>query len=151
MSTISSILPTRSNSNRVTASWFNAIRTALLTLFGDEAASETDFTIANNQVAAADVTGMVFSSSSSRTAVVRFDIRRKTDTASTERRSTGTLALAYRLQTAAWEILGQDEYGDFHGVTFTITAAGQVQYTSDSISGANYVGQLKFKSETYND
>lgn len=138
------------NGQTFTESWVNDIVRWIDSLVGAGGIVETDFTVANNQVAAADVTGLLFSSAVSRSAVASYDVRRKTDTGSSEVRATGTLVLGYRLQTAAWEILGQDEYGDAHGVTFTVTSAGQVQYTSTSIAGSNYVGQLKFKAEAFN-
>lgn len=155
MASIASLIPIRANGGGpigyVTASWWNIIRTALLALFGDESATETAFTVVNNQAGAADVTACLVSSASSRGAVVKYDIRRKSDTALSEVRAVGTLVLGYRLQSSAWEILGQDEYGDTHGVTFTVTAAGQVQYTSTNLAGANYVGELRFKVESFND
>lgn len=152
MGAIDAILPDRSNGQRVVGSWFNAIKNAIKMLFGDGVIVETAFAVANNQVTAADVTGALFSSADSRSARMRYDIKRKTDTASSEVRAVGELVLAYRDETSSWEILGEMFDGDAHGVTFSVTAAGQVQYTSSSIAGANYVGQMRFRVlEAFND
>lgn len=146
-------IPVRENGggweNRVVASWFNQIRTALIDLFGGGSIGETDFTLANNQGSAANVTGLSVSSASYRGAVVEYDITRKTDTASSEVRSMGQMFLQYRAQSSAWEIAGIQENGDDAGITFSVTSGGQVQYTSTNISGSNYVGKLTFRVRTF--
>lgn len=148
-----SSLPVRSNGggeeNRVTASWFNAIRSALISAFGAGAIGETEFTVANNQGAAANVTGLSVSSASYRGAIVEYDVTRKTDTASSEVRCVGTMFLQYRAESSAWEICGTSENGDDVGVTFSITSGGQVQYTSTNISGSNYAGKMNFRVRSF--
>jgi hypothetical protein len=143
-------IPIRANGGRVTAQWFNALRQAIIDLGGGGGIPETNFVAANNQVAAANITGLVFDSGLYRSAIVECAISRKTDTALSEVRAISTIYLLYRLETLTWDLQGPQEYGDFHGITFTVTGAGQVQYTSTNIAGANYVGTIKFRARTFN-
>lgn len=84
---------------------------------------ETSFTAADNQGSAANVTGLAFANATVRSfeAIV-----------SIVRGSTYAQYKLYGLQEAsAWELV-QDKVGDVTGLVFTITTAGQVQYTSTS-------------------
>lgn len=107
---------------------------------------ETSFSVANNVAAAADVTGLSFSSAISTGAKVIAEARRKTD--SSEVTSIVEIDVRYQESTSDWGI-DWAERGDDSGLDFSITAAGQVQYTSDDLTGANYSGTLKFKSITF--
>ena len=113
------------------------------------ATTQTTFTIANNQASPANVTGLSFSSASHRGAIVEYDITRKTATASSEVRAIGSLILVYRTETSSWSMEEQSNHDDV-GVTFTVTAGGQVQYTSTNISGSSYVGTMNFFSRVFN-
>jgi hypothetical protein len=143
-------LVVRSNGSRVTAAWWNDIRNALIAVFGTNAIPETAFTIANNS-GAADVTGLTVAGTGAvtRSAFVEYDIRRKTDTALSEVREMGCFWLYYNYQTGVWAISDVTSVGDDSGVVFSISA-GQVQYTSTNIAGANYVGQLHFRARMFN-
>lgn len=135
---------------RVGASWFNTLKTAieeLQALLGSSAVVPTNFTIANNQAVAANVTGLSFSSADTKSVVVTADIRRKTATGSSEVVAQQILFLQYRDQTSAWEIAADEAKGDASGVTFSITSGGQVQYTSTNIAGSSYTGTMRFKAE----
>lgn len=100
-------------------------------------------TIANNQVAAADVTGLVLDSTQYRSVKVYFEIHRKTD--SNEALANGFLTAISR-DSGGWDITTGGSYdGDATGVSFSITPAGQVQYTSDNMAGANYSGTITFR------
>ena len=105
----------------------------------------TEQSIANNQVSAANITSLSFSSSSYRGAVIEYDMRRFTD--SSERRAVGELAVIYNTTSAIWAIVKDTQHneGTDHGVAFTITAGGQVQYTSDNQAGTSYAGSMKWK------
>lgn len=147
-----SVIPNRTNADFVTAEWFNALKSAginIETFLGGGFVPESTFTPANNISSAADITGMIFDHTLYRTVVIDIDIRRKTDTALSEVVATGEVILQYRLQSAGWgdPIVKFD--GDDHGLDFTVTASGQVQYTSSNIAGANYFGSVKFKATTF--
>lgn len=103
--------------------------------------TETSFSLANNQVAAADVTGLAFN------AVVRgFKALVSVEI-------DATLGLYETFELVGINKAGTafdmavSAVGDESGVTFTITSAGQVQYTSSNYSGF-VSGAIKFRAET---
>lgn len=103
----------------------------------------TDLNIANNQGSPTDLTGLLFDSATYRGVVLEYDMRRKTD--SSERRSIGVLQLIYTTGGSAWSIISDNSNDEVihHGVTFSVTAGGQLQYTSDNQSGSNYSGSMR--------
>lgn len=109
----------------------------------DEGLECMEATIANNQVAAADITGLVLDSTLYKSVKVYFELHRKTD--ADERLANGFLT-ALKKDGAAWDITTGGSYdGDATGVTFSILPSGQVQYTSNNMAGANYSGTIVFR------
>ncbi len=106
---------------------------------------ETAFTFANNQ-SLANVTGLLFSSTTSRSAYVWITVRRVT--ASVDVYSEVNLWLTYKASTSTWQISDYTEHGDASGITWSITDGGQVQYVSDSQSGSGYTGASTFSAIT---
>lgn len=104
------------------------------------------FTIANTQTVAANVTGLVFDHTVVHGVRIHFQMSQKTDTAASERVYSGFIWLQYSDQDSAWKITGTNvgEDADSAGVIFSVTAGGQVQYTSDTLAGANYAGVCRF-------
>ena len=102
---------------------------------------ETSFAAANNQAAAADVTGFAFANGVVRSfkALVSITID-----------ATADKFEAYELKAvqkgADWS-LEQESVGDDSGVVFTITTAGQVQYTSTNNAGFSSA-TIKFRAYT---
>lgn len=124
--------------------WAIAVTDALGTVSvdGDIAPpSSSQASILNNQASAANVTDLVFDSSSVRGAIVHYYIFRKHDT--TEIMEVGTLTLRY--VNSAWTF-SQEYQGDDTGVVLTITAGGQIQYVSDNRVGAPYTGVMKYRA-----
>lgn len=106
---------------------------------------ETTFTIANNQASAASVTGLDLDESIYKSYIIFAEVRRKTD--SSEVVSVGQIMAFYYDSTSSWlENIIDQLSGDDDGVTFSITAAGQIQYVSDNMAGSNYSGQMTFKA-----
>jgi hypothetical protein len=103
-------------------------------------------TIANSQAVAANIVGLLLNSSEYKTVRVFFELRRKTSLE--ERIMNGDLTFIYRESTSAWELAGEMGAGDVLGVTFSVTAGGQVQYVSDTVPGTSYVGTIEFKNLT---
>lgn len=97
--------------------------------------------IANNQVAAANVTGCLFDSAITKSARIQVGIRRSTST--TKVAATGYLWAYFDENTSTWQLI-DNVSGDEDGVTFTITAGGQVQYASDNQAGTGYLGNMSF-------
>lgn len=109
---------------------------------------ETILTINNNQ-AATDLTGLSFNSTNNHGAVIFYLLRRRTD--SSERVAIGKLSVLYLKDAASWEIVDENNANEDHGVTFTISAAGQVRYETDDMAGANYYGKITFKNLLFNE
>lgn len=113
----------------------------ILSTFG----TEKSFSMTNNQSSAANVTGLSFDPNLYRSVHLRYDIYRKTDTASTECRETGFLTLIYSVEASAWTIRREGEpVGNDTGVVFTMSG-NQVQYTTTNISGSNGVHLLSWE------
>jgi hypothetical protein len=101
---------------------------------------ETSFSYANNQASPADITGFVFPTARSFDALV----------------SISSVATASKFQVlkitgiydgSAWEISAHSSLGAVTGVEFSITALGQLQYTSNSEAGF-VSGTIKFRAIT---
>lgn len=125
--------------------WFNNsgslfVRDANNKDFNYAAINETnDFVINNNQSATQDLTGFVVDFNVIENAVYYYKIFRKTD--SLVKKESGFLVLNYDPEAADWDCEYQTITGSA-GTEFFINA-GQVQYTSDNMAGANYQGELK--------
>lgn len=89
----------------------------------------TTFTPANNQSAAANVTGLAFANATVRGAVVFYSV---IISATSSLYEFGTLHLIQK--GASWD-MAQTSNGDDSLVVFTVTTAGQVQYTTPSYAG----------------
>lgn len=101
----------------------------------------TSFSIANNQASTTNVTGLAFSTAVTRSAKVLVDVQVD---------ATADLYEVYELlivQKASSFDMSQMSTGDDAGITFTITNAGQVQYTSSNYAGF-VSGTLKFRAHT---
>lgn len=147
-----SAIPPRENT-AVRASWFNLLRAAGILLegyVGTAFLGETSFTVVNNQVAAADVTGLLFAGASVRSFVVDYQIyRNTTGGGATELAEAGQLIGVYKTVAGTWELTQAPVAGaEDSGVAFSITAAGQIQYTSTSITGTPASSTMKFKART---
>lgn len=127
--------------------WATAVTSQLntLTVAGDIAL--TSFSLLNNQVSAANISGLSFDPASVRGAIVEYYINRSTD--SSNYAEFGQLFLVYNPIAASWSearFKAGSSGPTISGVQLSITSGGQVQYTSDSIAGANYSGSIKFRA-----
>jgi uncharacterized delta-60 repeat protein len=66
------------------------------------------------------------------------------DAADTELMTQGTLSGIYRPSTSSWDLDGLHSAGDESDVELSITAAGQVQYTSSNLAGTEEESLLKY-------
>lgn len=103
--------------------------------------------IVNNQAAPADVTGMLFASGTVKSVVMDVDMHRQSDTGSSELDEKGQLFVLFDPVAGSWRISFSSVFDDA-GVVFTVTAAGQVRYTSTNIAGSNSVGTLRYTIQT---
>ena len=142
-----SAIPERANGPSIMAEWFNALRTAGIAFesFLGTVTGLTSFTIANNQAAAADVTGLLFNGTTVKMATIDYRIRRNTTGGgATERVQGGSMIALYSAAAGTWSLTPGPQAGDDAGIAFTITAGGQVQYTSDSQTGTADESILKY-------
>lgn len=103
----------------------------------------TTYVPANNVASPTSITGLVFSNSTVRGAIITYSVYRNTSI--TEYSETGTLAVTYKSVAATWEI-AQYSVGS-SGLTFTISNSGQVQFVSDNMSGTGYTSKLIFSAK----
>lgn len=102
----------------------------------------TSTTIANNQVTASDVTNLLISGSRFRSFSAIYWVYRTTNT--NEVAECGIITGVYKTTANTWQI-SIGNISDDAQVDFTITAAGQVQYTSSNLSGTSYTGNIKYR------
>lgn len=141
-------IPLRDGSEAAKSDWFNTLRAQGVALESTIAAiTSTRFDIANNETGPTDITGMLCDETSYRGYTFRYDLKRKTDTASSEVQARGRIQVAYSEEDTEWQIVGNKFWGDDTGVTITLTAAGQFQYASTNISGSNYEGEITFTAQ----
>lgn len=102
-----------------------------------------EFAIANNQSSPADITGLSVDSSLNKIFKVEYGITRRHG--ATELLEQGFFSGTYKPSALTWSIVGETSTGDDAGVTFSITSAGQLQYTSSNLSGTLIESVLKYK------
>ena len=125
--------------------WASGVTEVLNDLLGPDDILETAFNIANNQSSAANVTGLIFNTASVRAAEITYSIYRISDSNPSGFAETGTIKIIYD-NNVGWSISQGAIVGNA-GVTFSILADGQVQYTSTDIGSLNYVGTMKFRAK----
>lgn len=125
--------------------WASEVTKVLSNILGPNDILETSFNIANDQTAATDVTGLIFDSGSVRSAIVDYSVYRRSDINISGNAETGQMNLLYD-NNAGWSLAIGDVVGN-SGVNFTVTATGQIQYTSTDIDPLNYIGIIKFRAK----
>ena len=98
--------------------------------------ARTSFTAANNQAVAANITGLAFANATVKGFETQITISRNTTYAE--------YSLKGIQKSGSWE-MSQDYIGDDVGLVFSITNAGQVQYTS---TNTGFTGALLFRANT---
>lgn len=128
--------------------WAEEVTTVLSGVQGSDDILPTSFNVANNIASPADVVGLIFNPTTVRSAEVSYSIYRRTDT--NELAETGRMLVVYKNggNTGEKWSVGQTILGDDSGVVFTMTDAGQIQYTSNDVTGSNYVGQIRFYAKS---
>lgn len=122
-----------------------ALVTVANTTSGANDISTTSFTVANNQVASSNITGLAFDTSQVRSAIISYSIYRSTT--SNELSEVGQLYITYSSVAQSWELV-RTAAGN-SGMEFTITNSGQMQFTSSSLSGSSYSALLTFNAKTF--
>jgi hypothetical protein len=112
--------------------------------------AESFFTLINNQASAADITGMKFSARGVSVAFVDYLIQRVTTGAgAAELIAAGNCIFVYNPISLNWskQQIGSEGPGT-SGITLSITAAGQVQYTSTNVTGAASISKIFWRART---
>lgn len=133
-----------------------SVPTALLNLGIDPFKTTKTATLNNNVAVNTNITAMTVLGASHRAAVWFYSIQRSTDT----KESVGMgVLVAFRRPTGNWVLdvgpfwhFNSDVVFDPAGITFASTQVGadlQVQYQSHNLTGANYVGNIKFSEKLF--
>ena len=103
--------------------------------------------ILNNQAAPTDLVGAVLDSSQYRSVKIFYEMYRKSST--TELLANGELTCLFNEATNTWSLApGMWEGVSDYGVVFTITAGGQIRYTSTNVGGTGYTGRVLIREFT---
>lgn len=130
--------------------WASAVTVVLNDLQGTDDILQTTFTVANNQVAAADVNGLQFNTGTVRAAEIIYSVYRTSTANPSGHAETGSMQIVYDNSASAgskWAI-GIGMIVGNSGVSFTILDSGQVQYTSTDINGVGYSGVMHFRAKS---
>ena len=120
--------------------WAEEVTKVLNTLKGVSDLLETAASISNNATTPKDITGFQFDPGTVKSFSVNGSVTRVYDSNQIEEQFVLT-----GLKTATGWKIQQDGIGDA-GITLSITAAGQVQYTSTNLSfSTTYSGLMKFR------
>jgi len=136
------------NSGLLTRPWELFFR--FISAFLEPLGVERYFPLENNISTAKDITGLSFNSEGISQAIVEFFIQRVTTGAgATELITSGVFHVVYKPTTNAWVLTVIGTPGpSVSGITFSITAAGQVQYTSTNITGTSSISKISYRTRT---
>lgn len=134
--------------NLLSRAWQTSLR--LVKTLLDPLGAEQVFNLVNNQAVAADITGMALSFSQVSHGIVEFLIQRvTTGGGAVELITAGMFHLVYKPTSNNWAIQNIGTFGpSASGITFSVTAAGQVKYTSSNIAGTASISRIIFRIRT---
>lgn len=129
----------------VSPSWTSYFN--ILTKIVSPLGSEKSFSLKNNLAVAEDIEGLSFTSKVTSHAVVEYLIQRVTDT--NEVITAGMFHAVYKPTSNNWSIVAIGTPGpSSSGITFSITASGQVQYTSTNVTGVQSISKITWRART---
>ncbi len=111
---------------------------------------ERTFTLVNDQDEAADIVGLKFNARGVSQATIEYLVQRITTGGSAvEDVESGVLIAAYQPTSEEWSLFAVSEHNpDDAGITFSITAAGQVQYETTSVAGTAFISRIAWRTRT---
>lgn len=137
MTLFSSLIPIRSNGDDIEASWFNTIRAALISVFGDESLGQTRFSGLASQTNTI-ITDLIFDKTVTRKAEISYVIVTATKVES------GNYTALYDGNN--WTMYSGAVQGVNSAITIDIDiSTGQVDYTS-----ASETFDIDYKVKTFN-
>lgn len=126
--------------------FFEAISKVLSTVQQPNDLVTQSATIFNNQVTAVNINGFTFNTAQVLTINAEYIVKRTTVSPAVSLVESGSIKGNF--DGANWSI-SREQVGD-SGVEFTITSAGQIQYTSSNLTGTSYTGQISYKAKVFN-
>jgi hypothetical protein len=123
---------------------FNQVLQAIRLMVQGGGLAIADFSLGNNQAAQVVTPLVALDKVLFKGARFQYDIHRRTDTQSLN--ETGEMFVSHDTENDVWTIFTQS-HGDDAETIFSITAAGQVLYTTNNLTGASYSGNLKIISK----
>lgn len=132
----------------ISRSWTNFYRT--LHQIVDSLGIESYCQLNNNQTSALTIDGLNFNSLNINSVIIDYFIQRvTTGGGATELIETGILYCAFKPTSNTW-VLSKPltAWPNNAGVTFTITASGEVQYTTTNITGTESVSKLTYRARS---
>lgn len=121
---------------------FVALTNVVNSVSGPNDILQTVSNIANNQVSPMNIVGLSFNPAVVKGARVDYNVYRVTSTSEVVEQ--GSMYLSYKPNAATWDLVTIGSQGS--NIVFSITSLGQVQYTSNNMSGINYVGSITFRA-----
>lgn len=94
-----------------------------------------------------DINGLSFSTTTVRSAFIEYSVYREADYSGPARISgveCGHIVVVYDTLNGTWSF-SQDKIGDA-SITFYVTSAGQIQFTTTAVGTTNHVGKISFKA-----
>jgi hypothetical protein len=127
--------------------WATAVTDALQTVQQPNDIATTIAAINNNVSVASPINGFSFDPSEVLSFTATYYLERSTVTPATNVVENGTITGNFDGTT--WSI-AYERVG-FTGVNFTMTAGGQVNYTSTNVTGSSYAGRIIFTAKVINN
>ena len=127
--------------------FFVAVADALASVQGANDILLSTATISNNVIVPTSIPGFSFSTASVRAIESTYLVERFTSSPVQKFVESGTIIGNY--DGSSWTI-ASNFVGDA-GITFSISASGQMQYTSSNITGSGYVSTIKFSAKTISE
>ena len=129
--------------------WAAEVTNVLNTLIGNGDILEDNFPINNNINVLTDISKLNFNPNIVQSATIDYVITRQHDNPTTVGLvESGKIDLT-QLHDGTW-VMSQTSQGDNAGVSFSITAMGQIQYLSTNLTGTNYSGKITFTAKALN-
>lgn len=125
-------------------SWAEEVTKVLNNVLGPDDILQTTFNVANNQIVVQDITGLLFNAGTVRAATIQYAIYRISTANPSGYTEAGEIHVVYD-NAVGWSFAVGGVVGN-SGVNFSITPAGQFQYTSNDINSLGYSGVMKFRA-----
>lgn len=121
-----------------------AVEAALAGLAGAYDVSPQIYTVSSDVNTNVDVPLLSFPTSNVRGAYIRYSFYRTSDSATEA--ETGTLDIVYNSAAGSWQ-MAREAVGTDTKLTFNVTNAGQVQFTTTAIGGTYVSGVLSYTAQ----